>query len=259
MRVIQFLCAFVWVVVVAGCSSSSPGGQAQKPESQVIIHTSLGPVSIRLFDDTPIHRDNFLKLARQGFFDSLTFHRVLHNFVVQSGDPRSRTSTWSDSVMGPGYDLPAEFTEHHVHVRGALAAARKPEAENPQRMSSGSQFYFVTGMPQPEARLDSMEAVATGIRKGNAFLEFERQREAGSFQGSFQDFLASHPVNPFRYTAAQRKAYLETGGAPFLDFSYTVFGEVVDGMETVMKISRQPAKDGMLLDDVRIDSVTIHP
>ncbi len=259
MRFVYLLCSFACAALVVGCTSSSSHEQAQKPESQVIIHTSVGPVAIHLFDDTPIHRDNFLKLARQGFFDSLTFHRVLHNFVVQSGDPRSRTGTWSDSVMGPGYDLPAEFSEHHVHVRGALAAARKPDLENPQRMSSGSQFYFVTGMPQPEARLDSMEAVATGIRKGNAFLEFDRQREQGAFQGSFQDFLAQHPVTPFRYTAGQRKAYLETGGAPFLDFSYTVFGEVVEGLETVMKISRQPAKDGMLLDDVRINSVTILP
>lgn len=244
-------------LVFTGCDES-PTTAKNSLETHVILHTAYGDVHLHLYDDTPIHRDNFLNLSSTGFFDSLTFHRVLHKFVVQAGDPRSKMGTWEDSVMGPGYDLESEFTEHHVHTRGALAMARKPDEENPERQSSGSQFYIVTGIPVSEGRLDSMEQKATGIRRGKIFLEYQDARADSSFFGTFADFQETHPLTPFSYSAEQREKYLTVGGAPLLDFTYTVFGEVTDGMDIALKISRQPAtKEGQLLNDVRIDSVTV--
>lgn len=257
MRIISLIWIAGIIGVLAACSDSSNDSSSVVLDPQVVLHTELGSVSLHLYDDTPVHRDNFLKLAKAGFFDSLTFSRVLHKFVVQAGDPRSRFGTWEDSVMGPGYDLPPEITEHHVHVRGALAMARKPDEENPDKKSSGSQFYIVTGVPVSESKIDSAEQRASSIRKGKDFLNYEKARETGSFSGNFQEYLKSHPFTPFRYPEAQRQRYLTVGGAPTLDFNYTVFGEVTEGMDIVLKISRQPAIEGQLLDEIRIDSVSV--
>lgn len=259
MRIVSLIGIAGIIGVLIGCTSSSKEATPAKLTTQVILHTELGNVSLHLYDDTPIHSENFLKLAKAGFFDSLTFHRVLHKFVVQAGDPRSRYGTWEDSVMGPGYDLPSELTEHHVHVRGALAMARRDDDENPERKSSGSQFYIVTGVPVSESKLDSVEQTASSIRKGKIFNDFEKAREAGSFNGNFNEYLNKHPFTPFKYPEAQRQRYLTVGGAPNLDFKYTVFGQVTEGLDIVLKISRQPAtKEGQLLDEIRIDSVSVH-
>ena len=260
MRIVWFYCSLFSLIFLSSCTSPDDQQKSQSNDPQIVLHTNMGNITLHLYEDTPIHRENFLKLAKQGFFDSLTFHRVIHNFVVQSGDPRSRYSTWEDSVMGPGYDIPAEFTEHHVHVRGALAMARKPDDENPLRVSSGSQFYFVTGKPASEALLDSMETNATGMRKGKAFLQYQAELDSSRFSGTFKEYMALHPVKPFRYSPTQRDTYLQIGGDPRLDFSYTVFGEVVEGIDVVLKVSRQQVDaNHMPLIDMRIDSVTILP
>lgn len=256
------IASLIWIAgiigLLAGCAGSSKGSLSATLDTEVVLHTELGNVSLLLYKDTPIHRKNFLKLAQAGFFDSLTFHRVLHKFVVQSGDPRSRQGVWEDSVMGPGYNLPAELTEHHVHVRGALAMARRDDDENPERRSSGSQFYIVTGIPVAESRLDSVEQTANGVRRGKIFLDYEQEKAEGVYTESFQTYLKAHPFTPFRYPEDQRQRYLTVGGAPSLDFIYTVFGEVTDGLDIVLKISRQPAtKEGQLLEDIRIDSVSV--
>lgn len=253
-RRVQFLiiALFVWS---CDWASSTP---AESLPTDVILHTSLGDIHLHLYQDTPLHRKNFLDLSSEGFFDSLTFHRVLHKFVVQSGDPRSRYGTWTDSVMGPGYDLDGEFTEHHVHTRGSLAMARKPDKDNPDRRSSGSQFYIVTGVPATKGRLDTMEQKATAIRRGKLFLQYQQELAEGSFSGSFSTFQTDHPIVPFRYSPAQRECYLKVGGAPLLDFTYTVFGEVTSGIDTALRISRQSATpEGQLLNDIRIDSVSV--
>lgn len=261
MRVIQFG-IIVWIVGLGSCANQNSNSvsthttSTQAPE--VILYTQLGNISLALYEDTPIHRKNFLELTQEGFFDSLTFSRVIHNFVVQAGDPRSRHGTWKDTVMGPGYELAAELTEHHVHVRGALAMARRPDDVNPDQRSSGSQFYLVTGKKASKSLLDSMETIASNKRKGRSFLEFDEAVSTGQFEGNYADYLAQHPLDDFRYAPEQRARYLEVGGAPFLDFTYTVFGEVVEGMDIVMRISRQPAQEGgQLLQDIRIDSVRI--
>lgn len=258
MRIISLIKIAGILGLLVACTNSSEDSTPASLDTQIVLHTELGDVSLHLYDDTPIHSENFLKLAKARFFDSLTFSRVLHKFVVQAGDPRSRFGTWEDSVMGPGYDLDHEITEHHVHVRGALAMARRTDDENPDRKSSGSQFYIVTGVPVPESRLDSIEQVASSIRRGKIFIAYEQAQEEGSFSGNFQDYLKTHPLVPFKYPEAQRQRYLTIGGAPTLDFKYTVFGQVTEGLDIILKISRQPAtKEGQLLDEIRIDSVSV--
>lgn len=170
----------------------------------VEIQTEYGNMLVQLYDATPQHQDNFLKLAREGFYDSLLFHRVINNFMIQGGDPDSKDAA-PGKVLGsggPGYTIPAEFVDSLIHVKGALSAARTGDAVNPQKRSSGSQFYIVHGQPQSEQALAMIEA-----RKG------------------------------IRYTSEQKEAYMEQGGTPFLDQDYTVFGQVVEGLEVIDKIA----------------------
>ncbi len=173
-------------------------------ECLVEIQTEYGNMIVKLFDATPKHRDNFLKLADQGYFDSLLFHRVIEGFMIQGGDPNSRNAE-SGAMLGsggPGYMVDAEFVDTLVHIKGALAAARTGDAVNPEKKSSGSQFYIVQGRKVSAEMLDAREA-----QKGR------------------------------RYSREQREKYLETGGTPFLDHDYTVFGQVVDGLDVIDKIA----------------------
>ncbi len=184
----------------------------------VEIETNYGSMLFELYDATPQHRDNFIKLAEEGFYDSLLFHRVINNFMIQGGDPKSRNAKPGEQLGsgGPGYTIPAEFVDSLVHVKGALAAARQGDQVNPQKRSSGSQFYIVHGQPTTRATLDQFEA-----RKG------------------------------FRYGQAQRDAYTELGGTPFLDQDYTVFGKLIDGMEVLDAIAKvQTAPGDRPLEDV---------
>jgi peptidyl-prolyl cis-trans isomerase B (cyclophilin B) len=168
------------------------------------VKTAYGSLLVQLYDSTPKHQDNFVKLAEQQFFDSLLFHRVIEGFMLQGGDPQSRNAGKGMplGMGGPGYTIPAEFVDSLVHVRGAIAGARLPDNVNPKRNSSGSQFYIVQGRPVKSTDLDKLEA-----QKG------------------------------VRYSQAQREAYLKHGGTPFLDRDYTVFGRVLEGMEVIDKIS----------------------
>lgn len=173
----------------------------------VEIETSLGTMLVELSDATPQHRDNFIKLAEQGYFDGLLFHRVINGFMVQGGDPNSKNAQPGEQlgIGGPNYTIPAEFVDSLVHVKGALAAARQGDQVNPQKRSSGSQFYIVQGQAVTRAMLDQFEA-----RKG------------------------------FRYAQAQRDEYAAKGGTPFLDRDYTVFGRVIKGLEVLDSIAAVP-------------------
>lgn len=169
-----------------------------------VIETEFGDMKAVLYDETPKHRDNFIKLAKEGYYDSLLFHRVIKGFMIQGGDPDSKDARPGQMLGGggPGYQIDAEFTADHVHVRGALAAARTGGAGNPEKKSSGSQFYIVQGQQVTDQQLDG----------------FERQKN-------------------ITYTEEQRQIYKEEGGAPFLDMEYTVFGRVVEGLEVIDKIT----------------------
>lgn len=171
----------------------------------VEIETSFGTMLVELSDATPQHRDNFTKLAEQGYFDGTLFHRVINGFMVQGGDPNSKNAKPGDQlgVGGPNYTIPAEFVDSLVHVKGALAAARQGDQANPEKRSSGSQFYIVQGQTVTTAMLNQFEA-----RKG------------------------------VRYTQAQRDEYAAKGGTPFLDRDYTVFGRVIEGLEVLDSIAK---------------------
>ncbi len=183
----------------------------------VEIETDYGTMLVELSNATPQHRDNFTKLAEQGFYDGTIFHRVISDFMIQGGDPDSKNAADGQplGMGGPGYTVPAEFVDSMVHIKGALAAARMGDAGNPKKASSGSQFYIVQGKPVEEAMLNRMESM-----KGT------------------------------HYTPEQKKMYSEIGGTPFLDREYTVFGHVVKGLDVIDKIAAvqkdsrdRPAKD----------------
>lgn len=174
-------------------------------QERVKIVTNKGIIIVKLYEDTPIHRENFLKLAKKGYYDSTSFHRVIKDFMIQGGDPQSIPKSGADKVGsgGPGYTLEAELNKGHIHKKGALAAARQPDQLNPQKRSSGSQFYIVVGRKYPSQYL----------------FPFERD-------------------NGITYTREQKEVYEKQGGTPHLDGGYTVFGEVLKGMPIVEEISQ---------------------
>jgi len=178
--------------------ATHPGG------TKVKIKTKFGDMVAVLYDETPKHRDNFLKLAREGFFDGLLFHRCIKGFMVQGGDPESRNAAAGKMLGsgGPGYTVDAEFNSKFIHKKGALSAARQGDQVNPEKKSSGSQFYIVQGQP------------------------------------------TANPQSTVAYTPEQKQIYTTSGGTPFLDGAYTVFGEVIEGLDVIDKIASQPTKPG---------------
>ncbi len=221
-------------------------------EPLVDIKTTMGDIKVKLYDDTPAHRDNFLKLVKEGYYDGVLFHRVIKDFMIQTGDPNSKTAD-STTMLGagdPSYTIEAEILyPKHFHKYGALAAARTGDQVNPERRSSGSQFYIVTGEKQDKRNLDRMEQRANNERKQNYFNalvkehmdELKALRAAGDRAG--MDTLRTKlielteaNVKDEPLPAEMRAAYTELGGTPHLDGAYTVFGEVVEGMDVVEKI-----------------------
>ncbi len=198
------------MIFLPGCNPRLSDGLRKKDlKKDVEIITTKGIIVIRLSDSTPQHRDNFLRLAKTGFYDSLLFHRVIRNFMIQAGDPDSKNGHPGKPLSqggsgGPGYTIPAEFRPTLFHKRGAIGAARTGDDVNPTRASSGSQFYIVQGKAFTDAGLDSVERFRL---KGRKIPEDERS------------------------------VYRQLGGAPHLDQQYTVFGEVVRGMDVVDSIA----------------------
>ncbi|MBR4803515.1 MAG: peptidylprolyl isomerase [Bacteroidales bacterium] len=173
-------------------------------KNYILIETDFGNMKVLLYEDTPLHSENFIKLVKNGFYDGLLFHRVINNFMIQGGDPTSRNAK-PDAMLGdgsPGYTIPAEFNPKHYHKKGALAAARQGDDVNPNKESSGSQFYIVQGHVYNEAM---MHKIAAQMNKS--------------------------------FSEEQIKAYGTIGGTPWLDNDYTVFGEVVEGLEVIDKIA----------------------
>ena len=223
--------------------------------AKVLISTSLGDIRVRLYDETPQHRDNFIRLASQGYYDGTLFHRVIRNFMIQGGDPDSKGAPASKQlgVGGPDYTLPAEFVYPQLfHKKGALAAARQGDEVNPERRSSGSQFYIVTGEVYNAGKLSQMEKQlemqqlqgifnALCAEHRGEIIELRKARDQKGLQ-ELQERLeketyarAAQQPKP-QFTAALREAYTTVGGTPFLDGQYTVFGEVEEGMDVVDRI-----------------------
>ena len=185
--------------------------QAQEKETLVLIKTTKGNITVKLYNDTPLHRDNFIKLINEGWYNNSPFHRVINNFMIQGGHNQ-------DGSVDPGYTIPAEFRANHFHKKGALAAARQGDQVNPKRASSGCQFYIVQGQVLTEAHI-----------------EMYKQRYGLTF------------------TPEQVEAYTTVGGTPHLDGQYTVFGEVVEGLEIVDAIAK--VKTGYM--DVPVEPVVM--
>lgn len=246
---------FVLMLVVlvffgASCSRAQKNGT----EELVVIETNFGDIKIKLFDDTPEHKANFLKLVSEGFYNDLLFHRVMNNFMIQGGDPNSKEAKPGERLGAGnvGYTLPAEIKDKYFHKKGALAAARKGTG-NPEKRSSGSQFYIVHGEVFTAGKLDTMEMMLNNRGK-EAFYK-EKFAEATS---TLQEFRANNDQAGFNEFAAdlreevdslwqnqpkeifseeKRKAYTSIGGYPSLDGEYTVFGEVVEGLDVLDKIA----------------------
>lgn len=223
--------------------------------SKVIIKTTEGDITVRLYDETPLHRDNFLKLAKEGFYNGTLFHRVIKDFMIQGGDPDSKGAPAGASLGtgGPGYTVKAEMVYPQLfHKRGALSAARLGDEMNPERESSGSQFYIVWGKVYKQPELKQMEKQMAMQQEQQVFntlvaahraeiMEMRRNRDRAALQ-ELQDRLIAETKAKVKeggvpsFTAEQAEAYTTVGGTPFLDGQYTVFGEVESGLDVVEKI-----------------------
>jgi cyclophilin family peptidyl-prolyl cis-trans isomerase len=192
------------VATVTTEETTTPEVSIKTPEKMLIISTDYGTIKVKLYNETPLHRDNFIKLVSEKFYDGLLFHRVINAFMIQGGDPDSRNAKPGQALGngGPGYTIPAEFVPQYYHKKGALAAARLSDQMNPRKESSGSQFYIVQGKVFTIEELDFLQS-RTGVV----------------------------------YTPEQKAAYTTIGGTPHLDGAYTVFGEVVEGFEVIDKIA----------------------
>ena len=245
-------------IALTACNAGSKRQTNHHMENEkrtlVKLETTMGNITVALYNETPKHRDNFIKLVKEGVYDSTLFHRVIKQFMIQAGDPDSKNA--SDTAMlgsgDVGYTIPAEFNPKFFHKKGVLAAARQGDDVNPEKASSGCQFYIVTGRKFTEPQLLGMENKINEQREEALFDSLARQhmkeiykmRKAGDNAGllELQDTLEAQAreladkEEKFRFTPEQIKAYSTIGGAPHLDGSYTVFGEVTEGMEVVDNI-----------------------
>ena len=245
-------------IALTACNAGSKRQTNHHMENEkrtlVKLETTMGNITVALYNETPKHRDNFIKLVKEGVYDSTLFQRVIKQFMIQAGDPDSKNA--SDTAMlgsgDVGYTIPAEFNPKFFHKKGVLAAARQGDDVNPEKASSGCQFYIVTGRKFTEPQLLGMENKINEQREEALFDSLARQhmkeiykmRKAGDNAGllELQDTLEAQAreladkEEKFRFTPEQIKAYSTIGGAPHLDGSYTVFGEVTEGMEVVDNI-----------------------
>jgi peptidylprolyl isomerase len=243
------------------CVSSSTN-----PSTVILVETRLGSIKIKLYDDTPLHKANFLKLIKSGYYDSLLFHRVIKDFMIQGGDPNSKHAV-AGMVLGEGdagYTLPAEILPNHFHYRGALAAAREGDQVNPTRRSSGAQFYIVQGKKFTESELSQLQIklnqrnlqmltaqINTQLSDSISHLSLNLSPD------SIKAIAKQKAVKLYKsiiFTEAQVKTYREIGGAPHLDGAYTIFGEVIEGLDVVEKISLLPTdSNNRPLEDLRMN------
>lgn len=246
-------------------------GCAQKTDHVVTIKTKYGDMVAILYDETPKHKENFLKLANEKYYDSLLFHRVIEGFMIQGGDPDSKRAPMTQRLGngGPGYTIAAEIKPKFFHVKGALSAARLSDAMNPEKASSGSQFYIVDGTKHTEAQLK------TDPEKLNrALQQFFQKPENQAYRDSINTFIQRRDqqgfqdyINSLKPVVEEQlgisvdreispevlEAYTTVGGTPQLDGQYTVFGKVIQGLEVIDKIAAAPRDaNDRPLEDVRM-------
>lgn len=235
--------------ISVGCTN--PGNKKDK-EQLVLIETNMGNIKLKLYNQTPLHRENFIKLVDQGYFNGILFHRVINDFMIQTGDPKSKNA--KPGVLlgngGPGYTIPPEFDTSLFHKKGALAAAREGDDVNPKKESAGSQFYIVEGKTYTDDELDQAEIRVNNMNKKATFFKFiEEEKEKARKNNETFDYSKAQgeaaikteemyfEAAPYKIPAAQREIYKTLGGTPHLDQNYTVFGEIVEGLSIVDIIS----------------------
>ncbi len=248
-------------------TGATAAAAADTTSVKVLVKTTEGDFEVLLYGDTPLHRDNFVKLAKEGYYDGTLFHRVINEFMVQAGDPDSKNAQPGQQLGsgGPGYQIPAEFVyPKHFHKAGALAAARTGDQMNPERKSTGSQFYVVTGKVYTPAELDQMEKQV--MQQQFYYLAGQRRDEIMRLQqakdeaalNALQEELIAQAEKLSKFTPEQREAYTTVGGTPFLDAQYTVYGEVISGMDTIKKIEKtETSASDRPVNDVKIISMTV--
>lgn len=227
-------------------------------ETKVVMHTTLGDITLKLYNETPKHRDNFLKLVNDGTYNGLLFHRVIKEFMVQGGDVTSKDAPMNKQLGAGdlGYTVPAEFVyPKYFHKKGALCAARTGDEVNPEKASSASQFYIVTGKKYSDSELKQMEKQLENRLKQSIFTRLQAENKSKIMElyrsgdkaelAILRDTLigkteleAEKRKDEAKLTEEQKEIYKTVGGVPFLDNQYTVYGEVVDGMEVVEKIEK---------------------
>lgn len=273
---------FIVVLTILACFATAckPGKKQSGDMNQEIklkIETSAGDIVVKLYNETPQHRDNFVKLAENGMYEGTLFHRVIKDFMIQAGDPESKNAP-KGKMLGAGdvgYTIPAEFVyPKYFHKKGALSAARQGDNVNPQKASSGCQFYIVTGKVYSDSTLLGMEQQMGQMRLNNVFnalaqkhmKEIYKLRKAGDQEGlmDLQDKLIAQAeaevakMPEFRFTPEQVKAYTTVGGTPHLDGEYTVFGEVLEGLDIVDQIQKvKTDRSDRPEQDVVIKKVTV--
>lgn len=286
MRKISFLAVIMMALTigVAAFATTKISGSMNNEQTvgvashDVIVemNTSMGPVKLLLYGDTPKHLENFVKLVNEGYYDGVLFHRVINDFMVQTGDPDSKNAPAGKmlGMGGPEYTIEAEFVyPKHFHKRGALAAAREGDASNPEKASSGSQFYIVTGKTYTEGQLDQMEQRLQLEQQKSVFnklasehrdsiMSMRRNRDQAGLAALQEKLIGESDSivkqNPVRLTDEQRAAYSTVGGTPHLDGSYTVFGEVIEGMDVVDKIQKaETDRNDRPVEDVRVISMKV--
>jgi len=236
----------------------SCGVSTKSKETIVQIKTEFGNIKIKLYDETPLHRDNFIKLTKDGIYTDLLFHRVIQGFMIQGGDPDSKNAEPGKQLGNGdlGYTIPAEINPKFFHRRGVLAAARHGDDINPERRSSASQFYILQGKVFRPEELDTMEVKMDESRKMSMLqakiksvepelnklgAEGKQDELMARYNAVKEEVLAEAAQLPsLKFTEEQRKAYTTVGGYPSLDNGYTVFGEVIEGMDVVDNIAKQP-------------------
>lgn len=268
--------AFAFSPTAMNTPSQSTPVQAPREDVVVEMNTTMGPVKLLLYGDTPRHMENFVKLASEGFYDGLLFHRVINDFMIQGGDPDSRNAA-AGAHLGGGdvpYQIDAEFVyPRHFHKRGAIAAARQGDAVNPDKKSSGSQFYIVTGKSYTPAQLDQMEQRLRFTRQKEIFdslarqqrdtiMAMRRDRDQAGLNRLQEELVAKSAAmvkeENVGFSPEQREAYTTVGGTPHLDGAYTVYGEVLEGMDVVDAIQKVETGEGdRPVEDVRIISMRV--
>jgi peptidyl-prolyl cis-trans isomerase B (cyclophilin B) len=278
----KLFATFSLFILLFVCFASLNVANAQSgAQTKVAIETNFGTMKVVLYNETPLHRDNFIKMVNAHYYDSLLFHRCIQNFMIQGGDPDSKYAP-SDFLLGdggPNYTIPAEFNSSLYHKKGALAAARESDLDNVNQASSASQFYIVQGRVFTDSLLRTNQAKR--ITKMRLFNEIINKPEYKSYLEKYKAFAKAKNTDSvkviydffnqkvdkefesavlYKFTDEQVKTYSTIGGTPHLDLSYTVFGEVIEGLDIIDKIAAQKTdSNNRPLNEVRIIKMSIIP